>query len=552
MNKKSSAINNFSYKRNLLLIGLFLVVIQICIAGSAYCDEGEEQQVVETGSSAANISDTLKELTTLDSKTFVMSKDRLQNTGRRISINIESLEKSLEPYLGSWVSWQIISGISSLKALVFVLLILLVNFINWLCRWLIQRKVRSEYKNLAKNVDLRETAENMSSNLNAFLIALTRPLSLFIWVYGIFTGLSLLLDDSMKDEAGWLLATINQLTDILGFFAVFWLLFRCIALVDVRMTRWAEGTPSRWDTLLVPFIGKCLRFVLPLLAFILAIPMFSLNEGMQKLVQNATSIAIIASIAWILVQLVLTIEKGVVGHFKAGSGGSLKERAIFTQVYLLKKIILLVIGIFTLGSMLMVFETVRQLGTSILASAGVLGIIVGLSAQKTIAMLLAGLQIAITQPIRIEDVVIVENEWGRIEEITLTYVVVRVWDLRRLVIPINYFIEKPFQNWTKTSANIMGDISIFVDYTAPVDEIRQAAKEIVAASDLWDKKVFGVQITDLSERTMKLRVLISTSDSGKAWDLRCEVREKLITFIQKNYPGCLPKIRTDNPSASDS
>ncbi|MBU1107751.1 MAG: mechanosensitive ion channel family protein [Candidatus Riflebacteria bacterium] len=316
------------------------------------------------------------------------------------------------------------------------------------------------------------------------------------------------------------------------------------------MTRWAEKTPSRWDTLLVPFIGKCLRFVLPLLAFILAIPMFPLTEGMQKLVQNATSIAIIASVAWILIQLVLTIEKGVVGHFKAGSDGSLKERAIFTQVYLLKKIILLVIGIFTLGSMLMVFEAVRQLGTSILASAGVLGIIVGLSAQKTIAMLLAGLQIAITQPIRIEDVVIVESEWGWIEEITLTYVVVRIWDLRRLVVPINYFIEKPFQNWTKTSADIMGDISIFVDYTVPVEEIRQAAKEIVSASALWDKKVFGVQITDATERAMKLRVLVSASNSGKAWDLRCEVREKIIAFIQKNYPGSFPKVRTDNPSVS--
>ncbi|HAE37799.1 MAG TPA: hypothetical protein DCG57_04070, partial [Candidatus Riflebacteria bacterium] len=203
---------------------------------------------------------------------------------------------------------------------------------------------------------------------------------------------------------------------------------------------------------------------------------------------------------------------------------------------------------FSLGSMLMVFETVRQLGTSILASAGVVGIIVGLSAQKTIAMLLAGLQIALTQPIRIEDVVIVENEWGWIEEITLTYVVVRIWDLRRLVVPINYFIEKPFQNWTRNSADILGAVSIFVDYTVPVDEVRAAVREIVAASPLWDKKVCGVQITNTTDRAMEMRVLVSAQSSGQAWDLRCEVREKLVAFIQMKYPDCLPKIRTDSPA----
>jgi small-conductance mechanosensitive channel len=186
---------------------------------------------------------------------------------------------------------------------------------------------------------------------------------------------------------------------------------------------------------------------------------------------------------------------------------------------------------------------VRQFGTAIIASAGVAGIIVGFAAQKSIATLLAGFQIALTQPIRIDDVVIVENEWGRIEEITLTYVVVSIWDLRRLVLPITYFIEKPFQNWTRTSADILGTVFIHVDYSAPLDELRAELTRILEASPLWDRKVAVLQVTDAKERTLEVRALASARDASAAWDLRCEVREKLIAYLQKNHPGSLPRLR---------
>ncbi|PKL42018.1 MAG: hypothetical protein CVV41_16345 [Candidatus Riflebacteria bacterium HGW-Riflebacteria-1] len=549
MNNEITVVNRPEHRLSWLLVGMLLFTMQVCTQGPVYCSVNAERQNEVTGSAPTDLAVTLKTLTNLDHEKFVISKDRLQKTSRRISINIRNLEKSLAPHLGAWVSWQVASGISSLKVIAFLLLILLVAAVDWLCRRLIRKRMNAEEKDPVKIDHLREVAESQHSNFNAFLFSLKKPLSLFIWIYGIYTGLSLLFGDAGQlAESDWFLNVAGQLTDIGGFFVVFWLLFRCIALIDIRLNKWADGTPSRWDTLLVPFIGKCLRFVLPLMAIILAIPMFSLSEGMKLFVQNISSIAIIVSVTWILIQLVFTIEKGIVWHFKANTGGTQKARAIFTQVFVLKKIILLVIGIFSLGSMLMVFETVRQLGTSILASAGVVGIIVGLSAQKTIAMLLAGLQIALTQPIRIEDVVIVENEWGWIEEITLTYVVVRIWDLRRLVVPINYFIEKPFQNWTRNSADILGTVSIFVDYTVPVDDVRAAVREIVAASPLWDKKVCGVQITNTTDRAMELRVLVSAQSSGQAWDLRCEVREKLVAFIQKKYPDCLPKIRTDSPA----
>ena len=209
----------------------------------------------------------------------------------------------------------------------------------------------------------------------------------------------------------------------------------------------------------------------------------------------------------------------------------------------LKKIAVAVIALFAIASMLMVFQPVRQFGTAMIASAGVAGIVIGFAAQKSLATLLAGIQIAMTQPIRIDDVVIVEGEWGRIEEITLTYVVVCIWDLRRLVVPITYFIEKPFQNWTRTSAEILGTVFLQVDYDVPVDAVRQEFTRILEASPLWDRKVKVLQVTDAKDRTLELRALASSSDAGKSFDLRCEVREKLVAFIQTNYPDSLPRVR---------
>ncbi|MGB2599197.1 MAG: mechanosensitive ion channel domain-containing protein, partial [Candidatus Omnitrophota bacterium] len=194
---------------------------------------------------------------------------------------------------------------------------------------------------------------------------------------------------------------------------------------------------------------------------------------------------------------------------------------------------------------LMTFEKVRQLGTSLLASAGIIGVILGFAAQKTLGNFIAGLQIALAQPIRIDDVVIVEDEWGWIEEITLTYVIVRIWDLRRLVVPISYFIEKPFQNWTRISADILGSVFIYADYTVPVKELRSELTRILEESQHWDKKVNGLQVTNTTAQTVEIRALMSSVDSPTAWNLRCEVREKLLEFLQKRFPECLPRTRVE-------
>ncbi|HSO89255.1 MAG TPA: mechanosensitive ion channel domain-containing protein, partial [Draconibacterium sp.] len=183
---------------------------------------------------------------------------------------------------------------------------------------------------------------------------------------------------------------------------------------------------------------------------------------------------------------------------------------------------------------------------SLLTSAGIAGIIIGFAAQKSIGMFLAGIQIAITQPIRLDDVVIVEGEWGRIEEITLTYVVVKIWDERRLMLPVNYFLEKPFQNWTRTSANIMGTVFFYVGYDLPVQPIRDFVPKILKDNPNWDGRVFNVQITNSNEMYKEMRILVSSSDASKNWDLRTEVREKVIDFIQANYPDCFAKVRLNH------
>jgi small-conductance mechanosensitive channel len=211
----------------------------------------------------------------------------------------------------------------------------------------------------------------------------------------------------------------------------------------------------------------------------------------------------------------------------------------------LRKVVIFIVAVLTLGIVLMTFDKVRQLGTSILASAGIAGIVIGFAAQRSIANLLAGLQLAFTGPINIDDVVIVEGEWGRIEEMTLTYVVVRIWDLRRLILPITYFIEKPFQNWTRVSADILGTVYLYVDYTVPVQAIREELERLLKNSEKWDGKVCSLQITDSKEQVVELRALMSAADASKAWELRCLIREQLISFVQKNYPESLPRMRAE-------
>jgi small-conductance mechanosensitive channel len=202
-----------------------------------------------------------------------------------------------------------------------------------------------------------------------------------------------------------------------------------------------------------------------------------------------------------------------------------------------------IIVVITVSTALMTFDSVRQYGVSLFASAGAAGLIVGLAARPLLSNLIAGVQIAITQPIRIEDAVIIENEWGWVEDIASTYVVIRLWDWRRMVVPLSYFIEKPFQNWTRDTASLIGVIALHVDYRADVPRIRHWLEEAVKESKLWDGAVVNLQVIDADSRTIELRALVSARNAPQSWDLRCEMREKLIAFIRDEMPEALPRER---------
>jgi small-conductance mechanosensitive channel len=263
---------------------------------------------------------------------------------------------------------------------------------------------------------------------------------------------------------------------------------------------------------------------------------------------------IIFFITWLIIGLVKFGQDIALIRYDIGEKDNLKARKIYTQFKIMERISIFFIIVIALAIALMTFEQIRKIGVSIFASAGVAGIILGFAAQKMIGNILAGFQIAIAQPIRIDDVVIVEQEWGWIEEINLTYVVVRIWDKRRLILPTSYFIEKPFQNWTRVSADILGTVFIYTDYTVPIDKLREELTRVLKSDQNWDGKVNVLQVTDSTEKTMEIRALMSAADSPSAWDLRVNVREKLIDFLQKNYPESLPKSRfemTKHPDRSE-
>jgi small-conductance mechanosensitive channel len=336
-----------------------------------------------------------------------------------------------------------------------------------------------------------------------------------------------------------------------------WALFLGVAAVAVVVAlvchyilvkvggRFARRSASPIDELLVKHFQRPVRWLMVAVAVRMCVDILDIPIGISAFIKHIFGLVLVGLVAWLLIKATYVLTDAVFLRFKVDVKDNLRARKIHTQLNVLRRIIIIVIVIIALASILMTFPRIRQLGTAILASAGIVGIVVGLAAQKTIGTFIAGLQIAFTQPIRMDDVVIVEGEWGRIEEITLTYVVVRIWDLRRLVIPITYFIEKPFQNWTRISADILGTVFLYVDYTVPVDAIRTELQRILEGSEEWDRKVCGLQVTNTSERTVELRALMSAPDASLAWNLRCQVREKLVEFVQKNYPQALPRFRAE-------
>jgi len=312
---------------------------------------------------------------------------------------------------------------------------------------------------------------------------------------------------------------------------------------------WLTGHVSkRWHPV-AQFIflktRRIARYAIVMLAVGLALPLVPLPGAAAAAIMNALRAAAILLFGWIAYSGIDVVIERYVNQLHFDAADNLSARKAATQMRVLRRAVNVLIVLITLGFALMSFDTVRQYGVSLFASAGVAGLVAGLAARPVLSNLIAGMQLALTQPIRLDDVVVVEGEWGRVEEFTATYVVIRIWDLRRLIVPLSYFLEKPFTNWTHTSADILGTVYLYTDYTVPVERVREKAVALIQANPDWDGKVAGLVVTAADAHTMELRALMSASDSSKIWTMRCAVREALIAFLQAEYPGALPRTRAE-------
>jgi small-conductance mechanosensitive channel len=315
------------------------------------------------------------------------------------------------------------------------------------------------------------------------------------------------------------------------------LLFRLIT------QRYAKRRGSQVAAALARHTTRPLLLLLPVFFGRLVQPLLDLKPAIAPTVRHAGTLLLILGFGWLLTSLISVLDERLHERLLSGVRDDRRAKRLLTRVGILGRVLTILVIVLTAAAILVTFPGGRAIGASILASAGIAGLVLGIAARPAAESLIAGLQVALTEPFHLDDVVIVEGEWGRIEEINSTYVVIRIWDLRRLVVPLSYFLQKPFQNWTRSSTDLLAQVTIEVDYSTPVAKLREQVGEIVASSKLWDQGSWNLQVVEAGERTMRLRVVATAADSGSAWNMRCEIREKLIAHLQEHYPWALPRIR---------
>ncbi len=292
------------------------------------------------------------------------------------------------------------------------------------------------------------------------------------------------------------------------------------------------GKPAR-----AIFFLTCLLIILPIIP--------GMPSNIEVLLRHSFIMLLVVALGWFAVGCIYVLQAFMLRRYDLTAENNFQARRVHTQFQLFRRMLIAFVVVVDIGALLWTFNDPRiwHYGSGLLASAGIASLIVATAAKSTASNLFAGLQIAFTEPIRIDDVVVVQGEWGRVEEINSAYVVIKIWDLRRLVVPLNYFIENSFQNWTRQSSDILGTAFLYVDYSIPVEDLRKQLEAIVHPSPLWDSRVCGLQVTNLTDRSMELRCLVSSRNSSDNFDLRCLVREKMTEWIQQNYPDAFPTTR---------
>ena len=343
---------------------------------------------------------------------------------------------------------------------------------------------------------------------------------------------------------GWFFALFLFCTAVVFSNAVHWVLFRIVRRQRHQYLSLQLGLQQH--------LGSPARAIFVITCFLLIEPFFPFTADLHDDVRETLAILMVLSIGWFAIGGVYVLQNLFLRRFDLNAPDNVQARRVHTQFQVFRRVVIGLILVVTLGVALYTFHDDRiwRAGTGLLASAGLASLVLATAAKSTAANFLAGMQIAFTQPIRIEDVVVVQGEWGRIEEINSAYVVVRLWDLRRLIVPLTFFIENSFQNWTRETTQILGSAFLYLDYTVPVEPLREHLLQIVSEAKQWDGKVCGLQVTDAKERTMEIRCLMSAGSASDSFDLRCIVREKMITFVREQYPEVFPQMRLTSVSAS--
>jgi small-conductance mechanosensitive channel len=346
--------------------------------------------------------------------------------------------------------------------------------------------------------------------------------------------------DQLKDILFWLPRWASASIIIASVCAV----ALCLHGLALRFVRRSRAGKAAFTKLLVMRAANPTRFAIVLLALAAVVPVSGLPSAtQQQFIAPLTSLFILL-VGWSCLAAVGLAGDLYLDRFKTGFDDALARKHV-TQVRLLRRAAQVLMALITVGAAMMTLPAIRQYGVSLFASAGAAGIVVGLAARPLLSNLLAGIQIAITQPVKIEDSVVINNEWGWVEDITSTYLVVRTWDWRRLIVPLSWFLEQPIQNWTRETTTIIGQVRFYVDYRTPIEDLRQELDRLIHASKLWDGNVATLQVVEANETTIQIRVLATSSDAGRSWDLQCELREKMIAYLQREHPDCLPRRRIE-------
>src|SRR3989440_3335746 len=471
-------------------------------------------------------------VTDLSAQRAAMERSRIYHAGADYSKWLDQVAKDSG---SAFLQRKVFENVTWMRLLASIGAIALLSIFAGAFVWIVRRR--------AGEIQSRK----YQSALQLAASAIRKPFAFFLWMCGGAFALMPIATGIIGRPTR--IFYVGLLTAILyagWIIALLWLAFRAVLAVEKRMNQWADRTGSVVGKVIIPIAGHSLRLAVPLLGVILLLPLLRLPDNWTWATEKGFGILLIAAFSVLIVRGVNAVQTALLSRHRLDAPDNLSARKIFTQVSVIRKILVTAVVILATGSILMLFDPVRQFGTSILASAGIAGIVIGFAAQKTLGNVLAGIQIALTQPLLIDDIVVVEGEFGQIEEITLTYVTVRTWDLRRLVVPITQFVEKSFQNWSRVSTDLLGTVILYLDYQAPMGELRKELKRLVENHPKWDKKVCGLQVTDATEHAIQVRALISGTDPGKLGDLRAEIREGLINFLVRNYPESLPRSRNVN------